>query len=254
MVIFDFDGVLVNSIDEVTVTAYNTVTDRLVTRLDQLPDPLPYRFQRNRFHVQPIGDAIPLMRWLLTVDPPEPEEILPRKTYLDILAREREPLLERANRFFAKRRAFVRQDPSQWLALNAPFQPVWNALKKQTAENIVILTNKNRAAAFHLCIHFGLKVTEDHIFSGDDGITKIENLDRIHDRFRDPPYTVVEDSLGNLKDLDAHFNRTGPRFVHPILACWGYIGPEDAKNSLALGFSVFTQPDLIDLLNGKLHP
>ena len=61
MLIFDFDGVLVNSLDEVVLTAYNAATDSLVTSLEQVPADLEQLFKRNRFHVQPIGDAIGLM-------------------------------------------------------------------------------------------------------------------------------------------------------------------------------------------------
>jgi beta-phosphoglucomutase-like phosphatase (HAD superfamily) len=33
MLIFDFDGVLINSLDEVVLTTYNAATDRFVTSL-----------------------------------------------------------------------------------------------------------------------------------------------------------------------------------------------------------------------------
>ncbi len=63
MLIFDFDGVLINSLDEVTLTVYNTTTAKRVTSLADLPEALVGLFQRNRYHVQPIGDAILLMGW-----------------------------------------------------------------------------------------------------------------------------------------------------------------------------------------------
>jgi hypothetical protein len=37
MLILDFDGVLINSIDEVTLTVYNAATGKLVTTLAALP-------------------------------------------------------------------------------------------------------------------------------------------------------------------------------------------------------------------------
>ena len=73
MLIFDFDGVLMDSVREVAVTAYNTLKgDILLSRLDQLPQDALALFLRNRFHLQPIGDAPVLMNWCLeaaTVDP-----------------------------------------------------------------------------------------------------------------------------------------------------------------------------------------
>lgn len=53
MLIFDFDGVLIDSLDEVILTVYNTATGQQVTRLTDLAQPLVELFRRNRFHVQP---------------------------------------------------------------------------------------------------------------------------------------------------------------------------------------------------------
>ena len=40
MLIFDFDGVLIDSLDEVTVSAYNAVANELITALEKLPQEL----------------------------------------------------------------------------------------------------------------------------------------------------------------------------------------------------------------------
>jgi beta-phosphoglucomutase-like phosphatase (HAD superfamily) len=48
MLIFDFDGVLINSLDEVTLTAYNAVTGKQVTSLADLPTALVGLFQHNK--------------------------------------------------------------------------------------------------------------------------------------------------------------------------------------------------------------
>ena len=56
MLIFDFDGVLINSIDEVVLTTYNATTATLHTALTDLPPELVSLFKRNRFHVQPFLD------------------------------------------------------------------------------------------------------------------------------------------------------------------------------------------------------
>ena len=65
MLILDFDGVLINSLDEVALTAYNATTGKLVTCLADLPPALIGLFQRNRYHVQSIGDGVLLMNWCL---------------------------------------------------------------------------------------------------------------------------------------------------------------------------------------------
>ena len=65
MILFDFDGVLVDSLNEVALTAYNAATGSLLTSLSEIPDAPIALFKRNRFHVQQIGDAITLMNWCI---------------------------------------------------------------------------------------------------------------------------------------------------------------------------------------------
>jgi hypothetical protein len=144
----------------------------------------------------------------------------------------------------------VEKDEAQWLALNGPFQPIWDELKQYASENVILLTNKNRSAALHLCRYFGLLLKNENVYSGDDGVTKIDNLNSIHQRFQDAPYDFIDDSLRNLRELDRHFNETGC-FLRLILASWGYTGPEDEHDARALGYSVFSQKDLIDLMNRR---
>ena len=67
MLIFDYDGVLMDSVREVAVTAYNMVQNTIATRLNQLPQTALDLFLRNRFHVQPIGDAPVLVLALLAL-------------------------------------------------------------------------------------------------------------------------------------------------------------------------------------------
>ena len=65
MLISDFDGVLMDSVREVAVTAYNTLKGDIVTELNQIPKGALELFLGNRFHVQSIGDAPVLMKWCL---------------------------------------------------------------------------------------------------------------------------------------------------------------------------------------------
>ena len=248
MLIFDFDGVLINSIDEVTVSAYNVVTNQLVVSLEELPVNVVHRFKRNRFYVQSIGDVIPLMRWCMENQAVEPDFILNLQEYQAIIRRESIPLVERVNYFFKIRWQFAEKDEKRWLSLHAPFQPVWDALKTYSPDEVVILTNKDRQAVVHLCRHFGLEIRENNIYSGDKGVTKIENLNAVHQRFNRAPYHFIDDSLRNLRDLNTSFNQTR-LLLRLILASWGYIGPDDERMTHAFGYSVFSQKDLIASLD-----
>ncbi len=244
MLIFDFDGVLLNSVVEMSITAYNTVTGGLATSPADLPGNAADLFVTNRYHVQPAGDAINLMAWCVDNAELPGDHRLEPLAYLAIRDSSDVPLKERTGDFFAARKRLVARDPVEWASLNTVYQPVWDELKGQDAAGIVILTNKNREATVTLCRHFGLPVLEENVYSGDHGTTKIENLLAIQDRFGRDRYGFVDDSIGNLEELDAYFNAEAP-CLELMLAAWGYIGPEDHLTAQRAGYAILEQADLI---------
>lgn len=244
MLIFDFDGVLLNSVVEMSITAYNTVTGGLATSPEDLPGNAAELFVTNRFHVQPAGDAINLMAWCVENAGLPGNFRLEPAAYREIRDGSDVPLVERTGRFFAARKRFVAHDPFQWASLNTVYQPVWDVLKGQDAEGIVILTNKNREATVTLCHHFDLPVRPENVYSGDHGTNKIENLLAIQARFGREHYGFVDDSIGNLEELDAHFNADEP-CLELMLASWGYIGPDDHAIARRAGYAILDQAGLI---------
>jgi hypothetical protein len=107
------------------------------------------------------------------------------------------------------------------------------------AENLVLLTNKNREATISLSNHFGLKISGNNVYTGDHGTTKIENMTRIMQRFKKPAYAFIDDSVKNLRKIDKHFNKE-EKTISLIFATWGYTGPNDARTAEDLGYRVAT--------------
>ena len=110
MLIFDFDGVLINSLDEVVLTSYNAATNSLVTALAQVPADPVQMFKNNRFHVQPIGDAIVLMNWCLANCQKNSQTILNREDYEAQTHRADIDLVDRTNLIYATRKRFIDTD------------------------------------------------------------------------------------------------------------------------------------------------
>jgi FMN phosphatase YigB (HAD superfamily) len=247
MLIFDFDGVLINSIDEVTLTVYNAATGKLVTDLAALPKALVRLFQRNRFHVQPIGDAILLMNWCVDNYRGAAEKILTRQEFGTIISGTEIEVSQRTHAIYSMRKRFIDQDPSTWMGLHQPYQPIWNELLRYPKQPFVILTNKNRDATLRLCRCFGLNAKETDIYSGDHGVTKVENMKQIQQRFRSDIYYFIDDSVKNLQELDAHLDSARKNLVL-LFASWGYTGPDDPAIAREAGYAVFKQTDLISLL------
>ena len=239
MLIFDYDGVLLDSVREIAVTAFNMLNNSIATRLDQLPQNALKLFLRNRFHVQPIGDAPVLMAWCLEIGESEPDKLLSPEEYSEIIQREPDTVASRTTRFFETRNRFKSHDLEAWIALNAPVQPLWRIMIDKPTDNLVLLTNKNRDATISLSHHFGLRISDENVYSGDDGTTKIENMTRIMQRFRKPAYEFIDDSVKNLRELDQHFNKE-KKTISLIFATWGYTGPDDARMAREYGYQAVT--------------
>jgi len=252
MLILDFDGVLINSLAEVTITVYHTTTGKRVTSLADLAPTLVRLFQRNRYHVQPIGDAILLMKWCLINYQNDSEKILNPQEYEAIISGAVDPAAVRSRQIYETRMNFANRDPQQWLALHQPYQPLWTELLKRKKCEFVILTNKNHEATLRLCRHFGLNIDTGSVYSGDLGISKVENMRQVQRRFGSPAFQFIDDSVKNLMELDSCFN-TDRKILALLFASWGYTGPDDEKLARAKGYPVLQQKDLIALLDrGRL--
>jgi len=229
MLIFDFDGVLINSLDEIVLTAYNAATDSLMTALPEVPSDLLQMFKNNRFHVQPIGDAIALMHGCLIEWQKDPHIIFTREEYQAMVRNSDVALADRTNSIYDTRKRFIDRDIKRWLALHQTYQPLWDELIQRQNYPFVILTNKNHDATLRLCRHFGLNIDAKDIYSGDNGVTKIENM--------------------------LHFNRD-KKVLSLALAAWGYIGAGDTRTAPESGYPAFQQIDVVQFFNdpfGLIH-
>jgi FMN phosphatase YigB (HAD superfamily) len=248
MLILDFDGVLINSLDEVALTAYNATTGKLVTCLADLPAALVGLFQRNRYHVQSIGDGILLMNWCLNNYGNKSEKFLNPHDYEAVISGAAVSLTDRTLRIYETRGQFIDKDPECWLALHQPYQPLWDQLIQLPKNAFVILTNKNRDATLRLCRHFGLGINADDVYSGDQGASKVDNMRQIQERFGDQLFSFIDDSIKNLRELENSLN-VGDKTIRLLLASWGYTGPQDEKVAQEYGYPVLNQKDLISLLD-----
>ena len=253
MLIFDFDGVLINSLTEVTIIVYCATTGKQVTSLADLPPALVGLFQHNRYHVQPIGDAVLLMKWCLNNYQKDSEKILNPQEYEAIISGAADAAADRTRRIYETRTHFAARDLQRWLALHRPYQPLWSELLKLKKYTFVILTNKNRDATLRLCRHFGLNIDSDNVYSGDQGVSKVENMRQIQKRFGRLSFEFIDDSVKNLMELDRCFNIDN-KTLALLFASWGYIGPDDEKTARLNRYPVLNQRDLIALLDRNQLP
>lgn len=245
MLLFDFDGVLLDSLDEVVLTSYSAVSDELPESLSEVPRDFVDLFKLNRFHCGRAGDFLCLATGinigLLPVSPPyytaREFETLKSISSLDTK--------QRTESFFSTRQSLQEKSPNSWLNAHRPFQPIWEELTFYSS-GIILLTNKDADSVKKTCLHFGLEVSEENIYSGDKGVSKSENFEKIKTRFPEVrDFHFVDDSVKNLENLERDF----PGELSFSLASWGYNGPEDSEKAAALGFEIETQDSLIERLD-----
>ncbi|MCC6933086.1 MAG: hypothetical protein IT292_07510 [Deltaproteobacteria bacterium] len=245
MIVFDFDGVLINSLTEIAVNAYNVVTNSLHTDINEVDPSFIKLFKHNRHLAHKPEDFVVLAKWCHENAFHGPEQSLSTAKFNEMLEQETVPASQRLKTWFDTRKAFADKDLEAWLKLNYPYQPLWDALIKHGAENIVVLTTKNKNSVLDLSSHYGLNLLAKNVFSGESGITKPANFHAINKAFKQDTYTFIDDSLGNLIEIAENLPAES---VQLMLASWGYVGSSDCAEAIKLGFQVCSQEEVISML------
>ena len=107
MLIYDFDGVMFDTVNEMAVSAYNTLAVTKARSLAALPGNAAGLFRTNRFHIQTAGDGMALMAWCLANADQPVDYRMPIKEYHTACSEASGSSHERATRFFAVRREFL---------------------------------------------------------------------------------------------------------------------------------------------------
>ena len=253
MIILDFDGVIVDSQNEVICTIYSQITGVLTNNLAAIPADFCARFRRNRFHVQPAADFLPFAQWCLGHGPQSVplggvDRMLSDGEFAAILKSSAEPEEVRRELFFGTRAKLIAHHKERWLSLSPVYEPLGTLLRTLPPSRVVLLTNKNRSAVLDLMAHAAVKVLPENIYSGDNGVTKVQNFAAIHDRFKCESYTFVDDSVKNLRECRHEI--PDARFFQCALATWGYVGPDDAAQAAREGFHCYSMQRLMDELQG----
>lgn len=227
MFIFDFDGVLIDSVDETALTAFNANNGYQLTELQQLPPGYLELFRANRPWPRTAAEMVILGKWCLKQAAAQAETQISTAQLEQLLQEDQLSEAELRRLFFDTRQKMIKEAPQVWLGLNRPYQPLWEWLKTEATGPLVILTHKNRSAVEQICHHFGLEVRSDRIYSGDTGDPKEVGLLAIMERFSAKKYHFVDDSIRNLLELKARMPADAE--ISLELASWGYCTVDDVK-------------------------
>jgi FMN phosphatase YigB (HAD superfamily) len=236
MILLDFDGVLINSRDEVVVTTYRYLTKSDATKISDLPPFYAEKMRKLRPFAGPAHELIPLAGWCLE----NRDEEFTEETLHSLCEKSSIEPKERAARFFAARAEFFKKHPQAWYDIHAIYEPFVPTIKK-ISSHCTILTNKNKVATKTLLDHFDIPIGEERIFSGDNGVTKSENLEKIAALYSQNSFLFFDDHAGVLAEVmdDLPEGIT----VVPYLALWGFSSPEHTELARERGYKLVDQEE-----------
>ena len=146
MLVFDFDGVLIDSVTEVALSAYNAAADAMKESTSALPEQYLKTFITFRGLAKNSEEIVALAKVVLESGGADAfEASLPLEKAIADKNREL---------FFQKRSELMERLGDAWCDINKPYEPLWSRLKER-ADAPIILTYKNKAAVKKLCGYFG---------------------------------------------------------------------------------------------------
>lgn len=242
MIIFDFDGVLIDPIQELALVSYNLVSASRLFSIEELPKDYLKLYLRNHHLVVTPKNILDLSLWSVATleSGGNTDSILSREELSSAHLSQKHSFT--AKDFFEVRKWLMEEHSSKWLELNKPFPEIWRATQKLDPNKYFILTNKNRSAVEKICEYYGLKILSSRLFTGETGRTKHQNileLDKLETS--DTNYIFVDDAIENLEILYPVL----PGRIHPVLATWGYNNAEDRLTAQKHGFELASEADFV---------
>ncbi len=243
MILFDFDGVLVDSAIEIAISAYNFHTGSEVIDPDGLPVGFLEIFRTNSHLIVAAHRLGAQARWCLEhlEKGGGVSSVISHADFDEYLRSIGGVKTDLAADFFKVRHWFMEAHPENWLAVNRPFEPLWTAVREMDQNKLAILTNKNRPAVLQIARHYELLLEPERIYSADGGSTKSQNVVVIDEKHRSESYVFLDDALENLHVLP----KVLPGRITPVLAGWGYNSDEDKAAARHSKIAILSQKEFI---------
>jgi len=230
--LWDFDGVICDSLDECLLTSYNAFLQYkkgkrgFIRNLADIPEGIRDYYYRTRRYVRRPGEYLILYKAL------EAGERL--DDYFDfrkVLSVNIGDIQAYEQVFFSARTRLRKEDPSYWLDLHHGYPWVhgkWEKLKE--AFDFFIVSNKDKVSISLILKHMGLSIFEENIFGKEFSIEKATIVEHIVSKGRFHPEEIyfIDDHYSHLMDL-------AELGVRLFFATWGYGKVEaSSANGVAL--------------------
>ena len=213
--LFDFDGVLCDSIEECMIVSYNAYYGTSITNADEIKPEGRSFFVKNRYLVRPAYEY--LLLWEAYSNKAalneEAFELLRKQHFKDSKA---------FHDAFFSHRGTLRKDIEHWISLHKTYEST-TQLMDIDSEDIYIVTNKDKESVEKISSAHGYRHKIRDIYS-----KEISNDKRVLIKKLVADYNIdlnecelifVDDNTGHLKDVGAMKELN----ITALLAKWGYV-------------------------------
>ncbi|MBN2012327.1 hypothetical protein JW960_23560 [candidate division KSB1 bacterium] len=218
--VFDFDGVICNSIYECFVST-TIAFGKFVNLTEDVPEFLRQHFEqftRIRKYAAPIGEFYIIQCILHNL-----ENASSYHDFLKLKDKYQRQCDEFRDIVFQTRAELFEKHRREWLAYHTFYTEVIDFIKIRLV-NSFILTTKNHQAVIHLFDFIKLKFPEDRIISVAYGGTKKSKLEELTQQFSGRHIVFIDDHPLHLKDI-----------IIPNVTCylanWGYWAGDSSEFS-----------------------
>jgi len=238
-IVFDFDGVLLDSSTEIIISGFNLNRAQLVTKLEEVDDKFRIFIQKYQYYARNAGETATLVNLAHN----DPEQELSQSNFDKIVLEKKisNQLLELQQNYFAARRRFISTDRNSWLKLNYPCQPLWQILCQKMQNQVTILTYKNSDAVYELCNYYDLTIKE--VYSIPSGTSKAKILRELSQDVSILHY--IDDAYRNLTEIRTEISLDK---INLMWATWGYGFNQIMQDESIKEIRKVEQKDLIKLI------
>ena len=217
--VFDFDGVICNSINECLLTSYNAFYHTELINIDDVPNQFKLYFYKNRHHVRPAKE------YYLICESYKQKKILSFSLFNNmksLFSKE----MNKFEKIFYRKRKFLQNKPDIWLAYHILYKNVVEFIR-EFPKKFFILTTKDRYSVEMLANHFGFMNQIENIFSKEISTNKFDLFKQFFDQYH---YFENQNRIIFVDDNEYHLSDVKFFPLDLYFARWGYAGIQKSNN------------------------
>jgi phosphoglycolate phosphatase-like HAD superfamily hydrolase len=260
ILVFDFDGVICNSIHDSLMTAVNTYIEFVDRHQLPIKEPLKSEsvlsFEQNHpefFHrfseFMPLGNfAMDYYVFMVIIEKDIGSQILEQSDFEAVKRTiAEETLLSYSDLFYKNRRSMQEKDPGAWARLLPPFPGIAKSIALLSERFLcAISTSKDHNSVDILLKSYGLNdyFQKQNILDKDFAESKRDHLVRFHQE-----HGVPFSGIHFIDDKVLHLISVKDLGVHAYLALWGFNTQREHETARSQGFNLLRLKDLPKLGN-----